>query len=240
MIQIAICDDEPILLEEIKAETEECLKKQQVFSMISTFSDSERLLYELEEGTIFDLFLLDIEMPGISGMELAGRIHEKLPEALIIFVTAHYKYAIDAYELNIFRYIPKNQIKERLPHAVIDAVTILENQNTEFYLVSNQNRIERIPLKNVVYIIRDGKNAAFYLEGTQEVFRVRKTLSKVYESLNPQEFVYIDRGCIINLKHLSGIANSSCTMADGTVLAVAQSRSAELKKLLNEFWRERI
>ena len=240
MIQIAICDDEPILLEEIKAETEKCLKKKQVFSMISIFSDSERLLYELEEGTIFDLFLLDIEMPGISGMELAGRIHEKLPEALIIFVTAHYKYAIDAYELNIFRYIPKNQIKERLPHAVIDAVTILENQNTEFYLVSNQNRIERIPLKNVVYIIRDGKNAAFYLEGTKEVFRVRKTLSKVYESLNPQEFVYIDRGCIINLKHLAGIANASCTMTDGTVLAVAQSRVAELKKMLNEFWRERI
>lgn len=240
MIQIAICDDEELLLEEIKAETEDCLKKQQIFSMITTFTDSERLLYELEEGTLFDLFLLDIEMPGISGMELAGRIREKLPEALIIFVTAHYKYAIDAYELNIFRYVPKNQIKERLPHAVIDAVTILENQNTEFYLVSNQNRIERIPLKNVVYIIRDGKNAAFYLEGAKEVFRVRKTLSKVYESLNPQEFVYIDRGCIINLKHLAGIANSSCTMTDGTVLAVAQSRSAELKKLLNEFWRERI
>lgn len=240
MIQIAICDDEELLLEEIKAETEDCLKKQQIFSMITTFTNSERLLYELEEGTLFDLFLLDIEMPGISGMEMAGRIHEKLPEALIIFVTAHYKYAIDAYELNIFRYIPKNQIKERLPHAVIDAVTILENQNTEFYVVSNQNRIERIPLKNVVYIIRDGKNAAFYLEGTKEVFRVRKTLSKVYESLNPQEFVYIDRGCIINLKHLAGIANSSCTMTDGTVLAVAQSRVVELKKMLNEFWRERI
>lgn len=240
MIQIAICDDEELLLEEIKAETEECLKKQQVFSMVSTFSDSERLLYELEEGTIFDLFLLDIEMPGISGMELAVKIHKKLPEALIIFVTAHYKYAIDAYELNIFRYIPKNQIKERLPHAVIDAVAILENQNTEFYLVSNQNRIERIPLKNVVYIIRDGKNAAFYLEGTKEVFRVRKTLSKVYESLNPQEFVFIDRGCIVNLKHITGIANASCTMTDGTVLAVAQSRVAELKKLLNEFWRERV
>lgn len=240
MIQIAICDDEELLLEEIKAETEECLKKQQVFSMVSTFSDSERLLYELEEGTIFDLFLLDIEMPGISGMELAVKIHEKLPEALIIFVTAHYKYAIDAYELNIFRYIPKNQIEERLPHAVIDAVAILENQNTEFYLVSNQNRIERIPLKNVIYIIRDGKNAVFHMEGNVEEFKVRKTLTKVYESLNPQEFVFIDRGCIINLKHLFGIANSSCTMTDGTVLAIAQSRSAELKKLLNEFWRERV
>ena len=240
MIQIAICDDEALLLEEIKAETEDCLKKQQVFSMINTFTSSERLLYELEEGTIFDLFLLDIEMPGISGMELAARIHEKLPEALIIFVTAHYKYAIDAYELNIFRYIPKNQIKERLLHAVTDAVLILENQNMDFYLISNQNRIERIPLKNVVYIIRDGKNAAFYLEGSNEVFRVRKTLAKVYEGLNPQEFVFIDRGCIVNLKHIAGIANASCTMTDGTMLAVAQSRSAELKKMLNDFWRERI
>lgn len=240
MIQIAICDDEPLLLEEIKAETEQYLKTQQVFSMITTFTESERLLFELEEGTVFDLFLLDIEMPGFSGMELAGLIHEKLPEALIIFVTAHYKYAIDAYELNIFRYIPKNQIKERLLHAVSDAVAILENQNTEFYHVSNQNRIERIPLKNVIYIIRDGKNAVFHMEGNVDEFKVRKTLAKVYESLNPQEFVFIDRGCIINLKNIAGIAYSSCTMTDGTILPVAQSRVAELKKMLNEFWRERI
>ncbi|MBP3477375.1 MAG: response regulator transcription factor [Lachnospiraceae bacterium] len=244
MIQIAVCDDEPLLLEEIEKETRQCLEEQKVFSVISAFSTGENLLYEIEEGSAFDLLLLDIELPGISGMELAGRIHKLLPYALILFVTAHYKYAVDAYELNIFRYIPKNQLKERLPHAVRDAVSILEIQNVDSYLISNQNRMERILLKDVLYIMRDGKNAVFYLTVPQsdhrKEYRVRRTLAEVYEELNRDDFIFIDRGCIVNLRHISGIEHSDCILTDGGVLAVASSRLSELKKKLNEFWRDKI
>lgn len=111
----------------------------------------------------FDLLLLDIEMPEISGMELARRIHKKLPQSLIIFVTAYFKYAVDAYELDIFRYIPKNQLSARLMHAVADAAAILETQENQSYLISSQNRMERIPLKNILYLAREGKNGVFYL-----------------------------------------------------------------------------
>ena len=111
MIQVAVCDDEPLLLEKIEKETKNCLEKQKVFSVISTFTSGENLLYEIKEGGVFDLLLLDIELPGISGMELAKEIHDLLPGALLLFVTAHYKYAVDAYELNIFRYIPKNPVE---------------------------------------------------------------------------------------------------------------------------------
>lgn len=256
MIQVAICDDEPLLLEEIEKETRRCLSEQKVFPVISSFTSGENLLYEIEDGAAFDLLLLDIELPGISGMDLARKIHEQLPYALILFVTAHYKYAVDAYELNIFRYIPKNQLKERLPHALRDAAAVLEIQNTESYLISNQNRMERIPLKDVLYILRDGKNAVFYLRRPKELpmppssamdapqaaheYRIRKTLAEIYEELNQEYFIFIDRGCIVNLRHISRIANSTCELTDGTRLTVAQSRIVELKKKLNEFWRNKI
>lgn len=242
MIQIAVCDDEPLLLEKIEKETKNCLEEQKIFSVISTFASGENLLYEIKEGSTFDLLLLDIELPGISGMELARRLHELLPCALLLFVTAHYKYAVDAYELNIFRYIPKNQLKERLSHAVRDAVRVLEIQKADSYLISNQNRMERIPLKNVFYIMREGKNAVFYIgaEHCREECRVRKTLAEVYEELCCGDFLFIDRGCIVNLRHISSILHFDCILADGTKLAVAQSRMTELKKKLNEFWRNKI
>lgn len=250
MIQIAVCDDEPLLLEEIEKETRRCLSGQKVFSVISAYTNGENLLYEIEDGASFDLLLLDIELPGLSGMELARRIHELLPDALILFVTAHYKYAVDAYELNIFRYIPKNQLKERLPHALCDAAAVLEIQNTDSYLISNQNRVERIPLKDVLYLLRDGKNAVFYLRRPQQPpselaqpireYRIRKPLTEIFTELNRDYFVFIDRGCIVNLHHISRIANSVCELTDGTTLPIAQSRIAELKKKLNEFWRNKI
>ena len=144
MLQIAICDDETLLLDEIKEITEGCMRQQQTFSILSTYTNGKDLFYDIQDGKRFDLLLLDIEMPGLSGMELAKRVHELLPDALMIFVTAHYKYAVDAYELHIFRYIPKNQLKERLPHALKDAVSLLEIQNTDEIIESLRPHIANI------------------------------------------------------------------------------------------------
>ena len=84
MLQIAICDDETLLLDEIKEITEGCMRQQQTFSILSTYTNGKDLFYDIQDGKRFDLLLLDIEMPGLSGMELAKRVHELLPDALMI------------------------------------------------------------------------------------------------------------------------------------------------------------
>lgn len=248
MLQIAICDDETLLLDEIKKITEDCLQQQQTFSILSTYTDSKSLFYDIQDGKRFDLLLLDIEMPGLSGMELAGQIHKLLPDALIIFVTAHYKYAVDAYELHIFRYIPKNQLKERLPHALKDAVSLLEIQNTDSYIISNQNHFERIPLRDILYIEKDGKNALFHTtieenqakDSINPARRLRKTLTEVFDELNSEEFYFIERGFIVNLRHVTGISHNDCILTDQTRLPISQSRLSELKKKLNLFWKNKV
>ena len=181
-------------------------------------------------------------------MELAKQVHELLPDALMIFVTAHYKYAVDAYELHIFRYIPKNQLKERLPHALKDAVSLLEIQNTDSYIISSQNRLERIPYKEILYIEKDGKNALFHTTasgrqeeiGTDQNRRVRKTLAEVFDELRSEEFYFIERGYIVNLRHMTGISHTDCILTDQTRLPVSQSRLPELKKRLNKYWQDKI
>lgn len=241
MLQIAVCDDEPLSLQKIEAITRQCLKKQNIFPLISVFTNGEHLLFALEDGAFFDLLLLDIEMPEISGMELARQIHQKLPEALIIFVTAHFKYAVDAYELDIFRYIPKNQLSARLTHAVTDAAALLETQHAQSYLISNQNRMERIPLKDILYLSREGKNSLFHMRASSaSAIRLRKSLAEIYEELPAEEFVFIDRGCIVNLRHISSITHSDCVLTDASRLPVAQSRLTELKRRLNLFWNNKI
>ncbi len=240
MLQIAICDDEPLLLAHIENQVRRCLEKQHILPDIRSYQNGGHLLYALEDGAFFDLVLADIEMPDLSGMELAKQIHKKLPAALIIFVTAHYKYAVDAYELNIFRYVPKDQLSGRLAHALLDAASIIETQRTDSYLIANQNRMERIPLKDILYLMREGKNCIFHMKNRTETIKIRKSLAEVYKELPDGDFVFIDRGCIVNLRHVCAVEHADCILTEHIRLPAAQSRLPDLKQKLNKFWSSRI
>lgn len=243
MIRVGICDDEKVLLEELNQFVQACYARNQIFAQIDTFMNGQQLLYEVEDGGRFDLVLLDIEMPQMGGMELAGHIKRMLPDVLVIFITSHMEYVLDAYELSIFRYIPKADLKDRLRHALLDAAAMIQVQLRESYVIQNKNRLERVPLKNLLYITHEGKNAvlvtdiADHEDGGFVRFHVRKTLQQVYEELDGSAFLFIDRGCIVNLSCIMNIQDNLCTLKDGTQLVVSQSRLHALKARLLEFWK---
>lgn len=245
MIRIGICDDENILLVTIKEHVENCFSQNQIFASIHTFDKGKNLLYEIEDGTDFDLLLLDIEMPEIDGMELAAQIKKLLPDVLILFITSHMKYALDAYELSVFRYIPKNDLNGRLDHALLDAAKLIELQMRESYIIQNQSRLERIPLKNLLYITHEGKNALLVTNisepsGENKSFKVRKTMQQVFAELNGKEFMFIDRGCIVNLAQIMSVQEDFCILKDNTHLSVSQSRMQDLKDNLMLFWKQQL
>ncbi len=246
MIRVGLCDDEQILLEKLYGFVTDCYRENQIFAKVESFQSSRLLLYEIEDGGRFDLLLLDIEMPGMDGMKLAARVKELLPKVLIIFITSHMEYVLDAYELSVFRYIPKADPGPRLRHALLDAAAMTEVQLRDSYVIQNQNRLERIPLQNLLYITHEGKNAVLVtdLSGdaneTTACCRVRKTLQQVYEELNEEEFLFIDRGCIVNLSGIMSIRNGYVVLKNGTRLPVSQSRMPRLKERLLEFWKRHI
>ena len=159
MLQVGLCDDEPVLLDTLEEKVRRCFSENLIFAEIQAFTGGQNLLYEAEDGKRFDLLLLDIEMPGMDGLELASRLRQLLPDALLIFITSHVEFALDAYELSTFRYIPKNNMDGRLEHALLDAAAAIQLQQSQSYIISNQNRLERIPLKNLLYIQHVEKNS---------------------------------------------------------------------------------
>ncbi|MGI6001686.1 MAG: LytR/AlgR family response regulator transcription factor, partial [Candidatus Merdisoma sp.] len=105
MLQIAVCDDDSRMVSIYERAVREGLKQCGCTGTIKLYEDGRNLLCDItDDGFYFDLLLLDIEMPGVTGMELAERIRPFLPDVKIIFVTSHIEYAIDAFELSVFRY----------------------------------------------------------------------------------------------------------------------------------------
>ena len=102
MIRIAICDDEEKAVALHEQFVKDSLQACSIGYEITTYTQSRNLLYDItDDGFFYDLILLDIEMPGISGMEIPQQIKSFLPNVRIIFVTSHTEYAIDAFELSI-------------------------------------------------------------------------------------------------------------------------------------------
>ena len=193
MLYIAICEDEASQLAAIRDKVQIYLKENNILAELEAYGRSDLLKYDLQEGKYFDIILSDIEMPDTDGMKLAKEIRGCLPDAILIFVTAYLKYAIDAYELEVFRYIPKSCLDEKLPGALEIAIKRVQSQSDKSYLIQTAARIEKILLKQIVYIQKDGKNAMIICTDSS-VKSVRKSLSDVHKELNSKDFVFRGTG----------------------------------------------
>ena len=239
MLRIAVCDDDSAAVSANQRAAEEALKQCGSLGEVITYTDSKNLLYDItEDGFFFDLILLDIEMPDNTGMELAEKIRPFLPDVKIIFITSHVEYAIDAFELSIFRYVPKSDREKRLPAALLDAIRLIQLEEGRTYTIQTNSRLEKIPLKEILYIQRDGKNAVItWGRGTA---RVRKSLQQVFEELEAEEFLFIDRGCIVNMIHIMQVREGMVVLKNGASLPVSRSHLQEVKTQINTYWGEHI
>lgn len=236
MIQIAICDDDREAVRYHGDIVRNCLHSCGIGYEIATYTQSSNLLFDItDDGFFYDLILLDIEMPGMTGMELSERIKPHLPNVKIIFITSHIEYAIDAFELSIFRYVPKSDLKNRLMSAVKDAAKLIELEAGREYIIQAAGRMEKIPYKDIFYIRRDGgKNSMICSQSG--ISKVRKSLQQIFDELQTQEFIFIDRGYIVNIIQIMKISDNMVYLKNGETLPVSRSRLQEVKKQINKFW----
>ncbi len=239
MIYIAICEDNEESAKLLKNKVTMLLKEDNVLAEVTVYTQSRLLQYDIQEGRYFDLILSDIEMPDIDGMVLASYIKNYLSEVFIIFITSHLKYAIDSFELSIFRYIPKKSIDSRLPHALKDAVNMINIQADKYYTIQMPTRIEKIPYQKILYIQREGKNSVITLTDNS-VTKVRKSLAQLFKEFKSEDFIYVDRGDIVNLAHIMGVKDGIVELKNGIRLPASHAKLEQIKTKLSEFWGEQL
>ena len=236
LIRIAICDDEKEAVTQHEDIVKNNLQSCGIGYRITTYTRSENLLCDITDDRFFyDLILLDIEMPGMTGMELSERIKPYLPNVKIIFITSHIEYAIDAFELSIFRYVPKSDLYNRLTSAVVDAAKLIEVEACGEYIIQSAGHMEKIPYKDIFYIQRDsGKNSMIC--SRSGISKVRKSLQQIFEELQTPEFIFIDRGCIVNIIQIMKISSNMAYLKNGETLPISQSHLQMVKRQINRFW----
>lgn len=239
MLRIAVCDDEIENASTVENLTRLFFRTHCVDINIKTYQLGKNLFYDLQDGIYYDLLLLDIEMPEISGMDLAKQIKENYPSSRIIFITSYSKYAIDAYEFSIFRYIQKNKLEDKLMVALDDFYKMYKLERNEFYTILVKNNILKVSYRQILYVLKDGKYTIFYLQNGEQK-KVRKPLAQVYEEISKEYFYFVDRGCIVNLANVVGLNVTSVLFDQNQQITISKSAIPGFKQKMLEFWGNQI
>ena len=239
MFNIALCDDDKNFLSTLKDFTETYLVSKNIIGRVYAFSDPRLFWADAKENIHrYDLFISDLEMPNLPGDILVQKIKELKSEAPIIMLTAHDEYAIDAFELEVFRFIPKGQYKVRLMRAIDTVYERKLKNNDKYYIHHSREGEEKIPYSSIVYIVKDRKNSIL-TTATKETKPVRMSLSELHTALNAEEFIFINRSVIVNLSHIQRIIKQpfdGVELTGGERFEISRARIKEIVQLLNINW----
>lgn len=148
MIRIMILDDDEMYLKKEKDITEQYFAEKNVDCTVTIYQNVEWFLLGLNEEK-FDMYILDIRMPGENGIEAAREIRRLYPDPVIIFITNFVDYAIEAYEVNTYRYIPKECLKEKLPQAYDALLPGIMEKEERYYIINKRNEVEKLAYSDI-------------------------------------------------------------------------------------------
>jgi len=212
-------DDEPLALALIK----EYVSKTSSLELVHTFEDAIAGGEFLRRHPV-DLLFIDINMPDVSGLDLVRSLKER---PMIIFTTAHKKYAIEGFELDAIDYLLKPINFERFSKAVKKAVEYNEYKRSkqvveESLFVYSEYRMLKIPIKDIEYIESLEDYIKIHISNSKPVLTLM-TLKGVLEKLPSSKFSRIHRSYIVANDKVKSIQNRKVMLASSVELPVSES-----------------
>lgn len=237
MIRIVIVDDDEDFSEKMEVIIKKFFEEIKEPVFVRRYSEGSALLNELASKRNYDIYFFDVEMPQINGLELAQKVKSTEAEADIVFISAYEKYAVPSYKVRACYYILKEEYKMEIPIILRRIWQERMNGAKDYYAIRNASYGKRIRLDDIVYLTREKKYVLLHcLEGKE--YRERGSLEGVYRRLPHDRFVYIDRGYIINLKHVYGWDGDVIKLDNGLELVASRRMNLAFKNALARYWRE--
>jgi len=150
-LRIAICDDEQKQIEYLTALVSAWSDRTSVTCTIDTFQSAESFLFDYAEDKNRDILLLDIEMGGMNGVDLAKTIRQTNDTVQIIFITGFPDFIAEGYEVSALHYLMKPVLPEKL-HTVLDKAAVNLAKSEKRLSVTYDRQTDFVPLSQIMYI----------------------------------------------------------------------------------------
>jgi DNA-binding LytR/AlgR family response regulator len=232
-------DDEPLALKLV-----ETFIDQTPFLQLSASCDNAVEAMSLIREKQPDLVFLDINMPNLTGMELARLLQEQPGQVpKIVFTTAYNHYAIEGYKVNAVDYLLKPFSYEEFLRAANKVLQITEEVSNNFQPITADDefiflKVEyqwvRISLKEILYIESLKDYVKVHLDDNQKAILSLISLKALEEKLPSAKFMRVHRSFIVSLDKINAISKNSIFI-DKTEITVGEQYKETFKTIVDKW-----
>lgn len=226
---VAICDDETVALELLAPSVRGALRAREVDAVIETFTRPRELLARMKT-TAFDLLFLDIEMPGMSGLELAQQLRREGNLIDIIYISNREDLVFDALRTNPRGFIRKTRLIQDVS-GVIDTYLAYRQvrEQPKTLLVKDREQLLQLPIDRLQYIEGRGKEQLAYIVGREQPMELHRSMQELEEELGKHGFLRIHKGYLLNYRFIRRIGDNEVTLTSGATLPISRRKYQEIR-----------
>lgn len=227
-MQVAVCDDEKILYEELCLYLNEYSRIKGEPILTYYFSNGHELL---ASDLNFDLIFMDYQMDDINGLETSQRIRAKDKNITIIFLTSYPQIVFKSFEVDTFRFLVKPIKKLKLFKALDD---FLESMDSDEYLLINiKENTYKIRISQIIYVEAKGKHCVIRTE--DDFYEINKYLKEIEKMLPHNLFIRTHRTHIVGFLHIDNYDNKTIYFDNGERGSIGQTYLIKFKEAFNKY-----
>ncbi len=232
--RIIICDDDRIFMDLLEEKIKSELAQEKIEYQIEKYSRSTELL---ENISVEDaLYFLDIDMPEVSGMELAEKITTQNPYSEIIFISNYEEKVFESFRYTPLRFIRKRKIEEELKEALSAWLLKRERKNRVLEVVTREEKC-CILMDDIIYL--ESKGHYLQICSADKIYELRSRISDYEKLLRQYGFVRVNIGFIVNCHYIKALQRKKVILNNGLELNIGNNRQEEVQHAYMEYIREK-
>lgn len=222
-MNIAIVDDEPVFLKQLHNRLREMKLPD---CEIHEFTSGRDLLSFYVKG-MYEVIILDVEMPDLTGLQTAERIRQIDGSVIISFLTNYAEFAVKGYDVGAFRYILKNQ-PDYVYTKQLNSIIAECQQRFRTFTFNNKNLSFKFRLTDILYF--EGHRRKVSLFTVNGELEYGGDFSTVCGELLKYNFAIINRGILVNLDHIQNITKYDIILSNGRKIPIGKTYKDENEK----------
>jgi len=227
MYHVAIVEDEVSFATQLQEYLKQYEEENDVRFKISVFGDGAEILEGYQP--LYDIILLDIEMPKVNGMKAAEEIRSLDADVTLMFITNMANYAIRGYEVGALDFVMKPINYYTFAMKMTRVLKRTKQKAQQDILLTLPDGVKKLNVQQIYYV--EVQNRMLYYHTDEGVFIMRGTMQSVEQMLAPYAFAKCNHWYIVNLKHVSEVKKNTAVVAGNELEVSRRNRTAFLKAL---------